>query len=691
MENNENENQVKCPSCGAEIAENEVCPECGFDKAIAEEKPLEPLEIGTVLSERYEITQTLETQGGINCYLAFDKESEKKVLIKEAEIPEEDKETDEEDANESKENQADISSDIENQEDVDTVLETDSEVQSDAGVEHADNQPEQSDAEQESCSTEQNEVEHKVDQPEQTDVEEKSCLLRRFEGAPYYRLKLECEILEMLKYPTIVKALDVFVIDYRAYLVEEYFDGGTLREAWRREDTSQLQQIDWLIQLCQALAKVHAAGVLNNAISPDRLKVSEANRLVLTDFSSAHKLPLSLEHRQGVDFYVAPELALNPETTDVRADLYSFGVTWYELSFGRDLTDDDFESQFILKLLQNNVPPSDAESDEANMNRAEIIHPAEKIHPSINRILLKLTSYNPEFRFITNDEIAAGKQPVASLQSGLLELKRRFTENTLVVGSQTNIGLQRDANEDNLWVQDLSYSTAKGHRMLGLFIVADGMGGEEAGEVASEIVVRTISAELTPKLMALRGKTSMEHSETLLPAINDAIERANTEVYEQAEKNPQWKGMGSTVVVVAVVGMRAYVGHVGDSRLYLINKDGISQKTEDHSIVNRLVEIGAIKPEEAATHPQRDVLTKAVGVRRGVEPDTFDLPIERCDTLLLCSDGLTKHVTDEEIREIIQDAPSPQQACDQMIDRANLGGGEDNTTVVIVNVAQREG
>jgi len=584
-----NENLIQCPACGAEMVAGDACPECGFEGALVEAEQLEPLEIGTALVDRYEITETLETQGGaLNCYLAFDKESGANVLIKGAAIQ----------------------------------------------VGRAASLPQERQA-----------------------------------GSLFYNgLKLECEILEGLNYPTIVKARDTFDVEGRAYLVEEDFEGGPLREAWHREDTSQSRQIDWLIQLCQTLAKVHGAGVLYNAVSPDRLWVSKENRLVLTDFSSACRLPLSPEHKQGVDFYVPPELALNPETADVRADLYALGVTWYELLLGRALTDDDFESQFLLK-------PLECESS------AFVERP---LHPSTHRILLKLTNRNPDLRFATSDELTMGKQPIASLQRCLLELKGQLTEKALVVGSQTNIGLQREANEDNLWAQNLSCTTADGHHPLGLFIVADGMGGAEAGEIASQIVIRAISAELTPKLITLHGNLNADHAETLTPAIREAIVGANAQVYMQAEKNPHWRGMGSTVVVAAVVGNHVYVGHVGDSRLYLINTGGISQKTEDHSIVHRLVKMGVIQPEEAETHPQRDVLTKAVGTQRNVEPDTLSFSLTPGDTLLLCSDGLTKHLTDAEIHAIIQNDVFPQRACDHLINQANFAGGEDNITVVVV-------
>jgi protein phosphatase len=232
------------------------------------------------------------------------------------------------------------------------------------------------------------------------------------------------------------------------------------------------------------------------------------------------------------------------------------------------------------------------------------------------------------------------------------------------------------------------------------------MGGAEAGEVASKIVIQTISDALLPQLIALHDRVDNERSEDLLEKIKDAIIIANKEIVAQTEQIPpnppapffkggcpfpkggrgDFSGMGSTVTLAAIVGTKAYIGHVGDSRLYLIDKEGIYQKTTDHSIVSRLLQIGAITPEEAETHPQRDVLLKAVGARRDIEPDTFSFALKQGDILLLCSDGLTKHLQDSEIHKIVIDASSPQQACDFLVNHANLCGGEDNITVIMVQI-----
>jgi protein phosphatase len=236
----------------------------------------------------------------------------------------------------------------------------------------------------------------------------------------------------------------------------------------------------------------------------------------------------------------------------------------------------------------------------------------------------------------------------------------------------------------------LSYRSVDGDVPLGLFIVADGMGGAEAGEVASNIVIKTTSNTLLPKLIALRENVEADHSADFFPEIESAIINANKEVIAQTEQIPLWRGMGSTLTLAAIIGMRAYVGHVGDSRLYLINKDGIQQKTKDHSIVSRLLQIGAITPEEAETHPQREVLVKAVGAKSKIEPDTFSFTIEPGNILLLCSDGLTKYQEDSEIYKIVMDAPSPQQACNSLVNHTNLCGGEDNITVIVVKLQGKD-
>ena len=581
-------NIIECPGCGKEIVESDTCSECGWSGAPMEVDTLALLEIGFLLNGRYEINESVKSQtGGINYYLALDRESERDVFIKEASMSK-------------------------------------------------DKQP-----------VEPKEVnEHEIEM-----------------GEEFEHLQRERAIIEELNYPTIVEVLDYFECEAeelgvchrggRAYLVEEYFDGYTLREAWPREYISTIQRIDWLIQLCQGLAKIHATGTLFNAINPDRLRVSNENRLMLTDFSSAVKLPIKPEHRLGIDFYAAPELAVAPETTDTRADLFSLGVMWYELLLGRPLTDEDFETPFILKPSHEQIP---------------------NLHPSIHRLVLKLTNHNPDLRFAATN----ARQPIDScayLQSDLLQLKQQYIQSSLIIGSQTNTGLHREANEDNLWVQNLSYSTVDGYVTLGLFMVADGMGGANAGEVASELVVETIADALLPELIASRNQVDDKHSEILLQNIANAIGQANREIYTQAEQTLQLHGMGSTVTLAVIVGMRAYIGHVGDSRLYLINKEGIHQKTTDHSIVNRLLSLGLITPEEAETHPQRNVITKAVGARQNVESDTFSFSIEQGDSLLLCSDGLTAHLEDSEIYEIIRDTNSPQQACDCLVNRAVLKSG----------------
>jgi len=679
MTPNEMDSNIICPNCEEEIIAGEVCPECGWSGLSQKVYSLELLEIGVVLKDRYEVIENLSVEnkstgilaGGINCYLMVDKESQRPVVAKEAATPVDSEkstkwegvfETDIEEEYLSEE--IDFVSDTEAEdstiwfeEDISTEKQVESAIESDEVLFYSSDFQQTDLPENESFTSE-------LDASDSREFFDQH-ILDSEQQLPFERIQQERSILEELKYPTIVKIIDYFEDDGRAYLVEDYFEGGTLWEAWHLPDTSMTQQIDWLIQLCQALAKVHAAGILYNAVTSDRLKVSKEKRIVLTDFSNAIKIPLAEKHQQGVDFYVAPELVLNPETVDVRADLYSLGVMFYELLLGRHLTDEDFEFQFILKPLQDYLP---------NLN------------PEINRFLLKLTNHNPDMRFTSKDDIEEGNKPVVSLQRNLLQLKQNLTQSTLVLGSQTNIGMRRENNEDNLWAQNLSYRNADGYIPLGLFIVADGMGGAEAGEVASKIVIRTISGALLPSLMEFRQYVDDDHSEDFLSEIKAAIIRANNEIIEQTEQIPPWRGMGSTVTLAAVVGMRVYVGHVGDSRLYLINRKEIHQKTTDHSIVSRLLQIGAITAEEAETHPQREVLLKAVGSKSKIEPDTFSFTIEQGDILLLCSDGLTKHQEDSEIHNLVMDSSSPQQACDSLINHANLCGGEDNTTVIVVQI-----
>lgn len=224
----------------------------------------------------------------------------------------------------------------------------------------------------------------------------------------------------------------------------------------------------------------------------------------------------------------------------------------------------------------------------------------------------------------------------------------------------TDVGKKRSLNED-------SY-IANGS----IFAVADGMGGHRSGEVASAMA-----------LDALRFGLSKRSKDVFEEKLVDAFKRANKKVFDKALKDIDARGMGTTMTVAVPNDGRLYVGHVGDSRLYLLRDGKLKQLTNDHSLVAQMVQKGHLKPEEAETHPQRSIITRAIGSEKDVQVDVLVEDIQPGDRFLLCTDGLNAMLGDEEIAEIMRDKDDLDTACRELVDWANDRGGNDNITVVL--------
>lgn len=237
----------------------------------------------------------------------------------------------------------------------------------------------------------------------------------------------------------------------------------------------------------------------------------------------------------------------------------------------------------------------------------------------------------------------------------------------LLVGSATDVGLVRSNNQDQLLVAP------------GLYAVADGMGGHAAGEVASATAVEALRAAF---------EASDQRS---ADALRNAARAANRAVWEQAQSHRAMHGMGTTLVALAVVERQdgtngLAVAHIGDSRVYLLREGSFLQLTVDHSLVQELVDDGQISQAQAAVHPQRHVLTRALGVEPSAEVDLLAVEPRHGDRYLLCSDGLPREVPDDEIATVLLSFPDPSEAAKQLVGLANSRGGSDNVTVVVVDV-----
>src|SRR5436853_3910492 len=240
--------------------------------------------------------------------------------------------------------------------------------------------------------------------------------------------------------------------------------------------------------------------------------------------------------------------------------------------------------------------------------------------------------------------------------------------NKIEVGSVSDRGLseKRPLNEDS-YLADAA---------RGIFVVADGVGGAEAGEVASQTAVDVLDD-------AFRHKVN--DGEDVEDLMELAIQRANSSIHQMAADNPRFSMMATTVVALHVEGNRATIGHVGDSRLYRVTPDGnLHRETEDHSIVEEEVRAGRMTPEQAANHPSKNVISRALGAEDSVEADMKTTDVEEGSAFLLCTDGITRHIPDNEIRELLTTAASPAQLCEEMKRRCYQRVAEDNLTSVIL-------
>ncbi len=271
---------------------------------------------------------------------------------------------------------------------------------------------------------------------------------------------------------------------------------------------------------------------------------------------------------------------------------------------------------------------------------------------------------NPAFKFDINEARNHGQKGYDGM--------------VLKVCGMTNIGKRRELNEDSFKICGF-----EGGVPHGVCVLADGMGGHNAGEIASGMAVEILTEELAEGL----GKI---HDNEICKSIASAIDFANSRIYEMSLSNPEQAGMGTTLVVAYVKDEQLWVANIGDSCAYVVNSKEICKMTIDHSIVEELVRRGSITREEARNHPDKNIITRALGTEGFVDADYYDYKLSEGETVLLCSDGLTETVRDERIQEIVEREESIDKAVAALIDEANVNGGVDNITVVAFRVEKEE-
>jgi len=239
-------------------------------------------------------------------------------------------------------------------------------------------------------------------------------------------------------------------------------------------------------------------------------------------------------------------------------------------------------------------------------------------------------------------------------------------------------GKERMRNEDNYYCQQ--------HGEVTIFAVADGMGGHQAGDAASMQAVRSLKEFIESSNCGLPNLSS----EDLFYLAENTVKKANLEIYNSSLSDPGKTGMGTTFTVGFLYGKKLFLAHVGDSRAYRVKDEEMERLTRDHSVVEEMVIEGRLSPEEARLHPQRNVLTRALGTLPDIDVDVLEVELNNGEGLLFCTDGLTSHLNEEEIQRIImEEKDQPKEAAEKMVNLANSRGGQDNITLILAIDAGR--
>jgi serine/threonine protein phosphatase PrpC len=504
-----------------------------------------------------------------------------------------------------------------------------------------------------------------------------------------------------LSLPRLIYALAEDGFDY---LIEEVPVGTPLWDAWDREGVTNRERFTWLMQLAEALDRLHFAGAIVEGLRPEMVIVSPTGIAILADLTDLLPLPLPGDVPLRGGFATAPELLLTPTEADERADMYSFGALMYSLLMGHELTDLDFTLTGMPRPFLERVP-------DAN--------------PFLARVLAKTFVREPAHRFPTDDGSITDPTGFRELIHALDACRQNLDRVRVDVAAWSTTGIARHGNEDAVAV----YHTGEGrmeHADEGaLIVLADGMGGMESGEVAAALTLQTVRQylfaappfaaslpptpppddspapteapdaateapepkspfpPLPPADVNSPDRTEDAHGERIVAALKEA----NRLVFETARTHAGARGMGCTAEVVLIDGPTAIIGHVGDSRVYRMRRSKLSQVTRDQTIVGRMVELGQLTEKEAETHPRRSELQQAIGGRPDVYPDIYSVTLEPGDWLLVCSDGLSNQISLAAMQAVFRESRNAERAARRLVNTALADGAMDNVSVAVVRVS----
>ena len=482
----------------------------------------------------------------------------------------------------------------------------------------------------------------------------------------------EKALLDKAQHPALPAVLDHFVENNCEYLIESGADGRGLWDAWDEPEANAETRYGWLKQLAEGLHALHQAGAIIEGLRPDIVAVNSANQAVLSDLSDLLPLPLPADAPIRGTLYTAPELVLSPQQVDARADLYSFGALIYSLEYlHHALEEKDFEHQYSPKLITDRYPD---------------------VHPTFFRLINKTFVRDLNTRFPTDEASKVDATGFTELISALDVCRRSFDNVRLDIAAWTTTGMVRTGNEDAFAFLHGVESRQDDLWEYALLLLADGMGGYEAGEVAAAMAIAEMRKHLLaqPMFSALAGKETPEGPvdvEATKQALQGALKHANKEVYTYGRTPGKGRrGMGCTAEAVYVDNRNVIVGHVGDSRTYHLHQGRLIQLTRDQTLVSRLVELGQLTEEEAENHPRKNELQQAIGGQPDVVPGLYQGKLKRGDWVLVCSDGLTNHIPTTDLEKMLtrEAAGSAEEAARRLLNLVNLRGATDNATIVVV-------
>ncbi len=485
----------------------------------------------------------------------------------------------------------------------------------------------------------------------------------------------EKEILAKAACPSLPVVLDYFMEGNSEYLIEQAPEGRGLWDAWDDPEANADIRYGWLQQMAEGLHALHQAGAILEGARPDLVTITNTGQAVIGDLSDLLPLPLAESPPIRATLYTAPELILDPQSADARSDLYSVGATLYSLEYlHHALEEKDFERQFVPNQITERFPD---------------------VHPLFLRLINKTFCRDLNTRFPTDE--AGKKDP-----TGFLELidtikvcRRSFDNVRFDMAAWTTTGMVRTGNEDALAFLHGVESRQDDLHEYALIILCDGMGGYEAGEIAAALAISEIRKFLLqqPMFAALSGKEAPAGPvdvEAVKRVLEAALKHANKEVHTAGRTPGRGKrGMGCTAEVLYVDSRNVVVGHVGDSRTYHLCRGRLQQMTRDQTLVNRLVELGQLSVAEAENHPRKNELQQAIGGQPDVAPGSYSGTLHRGDWVLVCSDGLTNHISNQELEKMLtrEAAYSAEEAARRLLNLVNLRGATDNATIVVVRAS----